>query len=85
MHQVCLDAFVYTFVPILHDTSHIFVALEVTLKKSLRLKSRHPAMFRRAPGEYRPRACHYAHRSYPFNEHDDERTLSIFANGAYYL
>jgi len=42
-------------------------------------------MFRRALREDLPRARRCVHRSHPVNEHDDERTLSIFANGAYYL
>jgi hypothetical protein len=44
--NVCLDGFVYTFVRILRDASHIFLHVQVTLTKGVRLKSQHPAMFR---------------------------------------
>ncbi len=46
--KVCLDGFVYTFVRILRDASHIFLHVAVTLTTGVRLKSQHPAMFRRS-------------------------------------
>ena len=44
--EECLDGFDYTFVRILGGASHIFLYLQVTLTKGVRLKSQHPAMFR---------------------------------------
>ena len=45
--KVPLHGFVYTFVLVLRSVSHIFMHVEVTLTKGARLKSQHPAMFRR--------------------------------------
>ena len=72
------------FVRNLRIGSRIFVHVEVTLRKGVRLKSQHPAMHRLSTRywvgpplrdtELRQRELR-----------NDERALSIYRNGAYYL
>jgi hypothetical protein len=83
--KVCLYGFVYTSVGKLRSASHIFVHVEVTLKKSTRLKSQYPANVQAfGPGSF-PAGQSLISGTAPASERDDERTLSIYSNGAYYL
>jgi hypothetical protein len=84
--KVRLDGFVYTSVRDLRGLSHIFLHVQVTLTDGVRLMSQHPAMFRLATAA-RPLVELFLRspQRHPPTQHDDERTLSISANGAYYL
>ncbi|CAI8739735.1 hypothetical protein SOP85_13770 [Pseudomonas sp. YuFO20] len=84
--KVHLDAFVYTFVRNLRGVSHIFLHVTgdfnegrssyVSTSGNVQATDRCKTLGRAVPA---------LSTAAPANQHDDERTLSISANGAYYL